>query len=75
MEVSFEDRLTELEKIVEKLENGQMSLDESLGLFETGIRLVKECEQNLKNARQRIEKLVEENNEIRSEKFEMIDLA
>jgi exodeoxyribonuclease VII small subunit len=75
MEMSFEDRLTELEKIVEKLENGHMSLDESLGLFETGIRLVKECEQNLKNAQQRIEKLVEENNEIKSEKFEMLDLT
>ncbi len=62
MEMSFEDRLSELEKIVEKLENGQLSLDESLGLFEKGIKLVKECDTSLKNAQQRVEKLIEENN-------------
>jgi exodeoxyribonuclease VII small subunit len=66
MELSFENRLSELEKIVEKLENGQLSLGESLELFETGIRLVKDCEVHLQNAQQRIEKLVEENNETRS---------
>ncbi len=64
MEMSFEDRLSELEKIVEKLENGQLSLDESLGLFEKGIKLVKECDSNLKNTQQRIEKLIEENDEV-----------
>jgi exodeoxyribonuclease VII small subunit len=75
MELSFENRLSELEKIVEKLENGQLSLGESLELFETGIRLVKDCEVHLQNAQQRIEKLVEENNETRSEKFDLHDLT
>ncbi len=75
MEMSFEDKLQELEKIVEKLENGELSLDESLGLFEKGIKLVRECDTNLKCARQKVEKLIEENNEVRSEPFELQDLT
>ncbi len=61
MEISFEEKLTELEDIVEKLENGQLSLDESLLIFERGIKLVRDCDSMLKNAQQRVEKLIEEN--------------
>ncbi len=75
MEMSFEDKLQELEKIVEKLENGQLSLDESLGLFEKGIKLVRECDTNLKCARQKVKKLIEENNVVKSEPFEVQDLT
>ena len=75
MEMSFEDKLQELEKIVEKLENGQLSLDESLGLFEKGIKLVRECDTNLKCAQQKVEKLIEDNNEVKSGTFEMQDLT
>ncbi|SNQ62497.1 exodeoxyribonuclease VII small subunit [Candidatus Methanoperedens nitratireducens] len=71
MEMSFEESLVELENIVEKLENGQLSLDESLILFDTGIKLVKECDTKLKNAQQQIEKLIEENNCLKSEPFEL----
>ncbi len=71
MEMNFEDKLQELENIVEKLENGQISLDESLGLFEKGIKLARECDTDLKAARQKVEKLIEENNELRREPFEM----
>lgn len=71
MEMSFEESLLELESIVEKLENGQLSLDESLGLFEKGIKLVKECEVKLKSAQQKVERLIEENNELRSEPFDL----
>jgi exodeoxyribonuclease VII small subunit len=70
MEMSFEDKLQELEKIVEKLENGELSLDESLGLFEKGIKLVRECDTNLKCVQQKVKKLIEENNEVKSEPFE-----
>ncbi|MCG2727375.1 MAG: exodeoxyribonuclease VII small subunit, partial [Candidatus Methanoperedenaceae archaeon] len=48
MEISFEESLSELEGIVEKLEKGQLSLDESLMLFEKGIKLVRECNTKLK---------------------------
>ncbi len=71
MEMSFEEALVELEGIVEKLEKGQLSLDESLGLFEKGIKLVKECNMKLKSAQMKVEKLIEENEELRTEPFEV----
>ncbi len=71
MEMSFEESLSELEVIVEKLEKGQLSLDESLVLFEKGIKLVRECNDKLKNAQQKVEKLIEENGELRTEPLEV----
>jgi len=73
MELSFEDSLMELEGIVDKLEKGQLSLDESLMLFENGIKLVRVCNARLKNARQKVEKLIEENGGLRTEVFEVKD--
>lgn len=73
MEMSFEESLAELENIVEKLENGQLSLDESLLLFDKGIKLVRECDTRLKGAQQKIERLIEENNCLVSEPFEPQD--
>jgi exodeoxyribonuclease VII small subunit len=70
MEMSFEEAIAELENIVDKLEKGQLSLDESLLLFEKGIKLVRECNDKLKNARQKVEKLIEENGEMKAEPFE-----
>lgn len=71
MEMSFEESLVELEGIVDKLEKGQLSLDESIGLFETGIKLVRECNTKLKSAQMKVEKLIEENGELKTEKFEV----
>ena len=56
----FEKSLNELEKIVEELQNGDISLDESIKLFEKGIELSKDCRQTLENARQKITSLTEE---------------
>ncbi len=70
MEMSFEESLVELEGIVEKLEKGQLSLDESLMLFEKGIKLVRECNTKLKSAQQKVEQLIEENGALRTEPFE-----
>jgi exodeoxyribonuclease VII small subunit len=71
MEMSFEESLTELEGIADKLEKGQLSLDESLLLFENGIRLVRECNTKLKTARQNVEKLILENGDIKCEPFDL----
>ncbi len=71
MEMSFEESVKELEGIVEKLEKGQLSLDESLMLFEKGIRLVRECNTKIQCAQQKVEQLILENGESRTEKFEM----
>lgn len=73
MEISFEDKLAELETIVEKLEKGQVSLDESLQLFEHGIILSRECNSMLETARQKVEKLIEEDNNLKSEDFALKD--
>ena len=70
MEMNFEEALLELEGIVEKLETGQLSLDESLQLFEKGIKLVKECDKKLKRADLKVGKLIEENGELKSEPME-----
>ena len=66
MEMNFEDKLAELELIVENLEKGQLPLDESLELFEHAIILSRECNNILKNAKQKVEKLIEEDNDLRS---------
>lgn len=55
---TFESSLGELEKIVRKLEGGDLSLDESLKLFEEGIKLSRECEEKLSNAERRVELLM-----------------
>ncbi|WP_129598266.1 exodeoxyribonuclease VII small subunit [Methanohalophilus profundi] len=61
---NFEDSLLELEDIVEKLENGQISLQESMEMFERGIKLAGICNHILQEAEQRIEQLIERNEEI-----------
>jgi exodeoxyribonuclease VII small subunit len=73
MEMNFENKLTELENIVEKLEKGQLSLDESLELFEHGITLSRECNAILKSASQKVEKLIEEGKNLKSADFVLPD--
>lgn len=53
----FEAALAELEKIVDQLEKGAVSLDESIQLYERGEALKKRCDELLKNAEMRIEKI------------------
>lgn len=54
----FERSLAELEAIVEKLEQGDLSLDESLQQFERGVQLTRSCQQALKQAEQKVEILL-----------------
>jgi exodeoxyribonuclease VII small subunit len=60
MEKSFEASLTELEEIVAKLEDGDLPLEQSLALFEKGIKLSRECRDRLTHAERRIEVLMKE---------------
>lgn len=60
MAQTFEASLNELERIVKQLENGDMPLEESLKLFEKGVRLSRECRERLTNAERRIEVLMKE---------------
>ena len=56
--MSFEKKLTRLEEIVQKMEGGEMSLDQSLKLFEEGVKLSKDCNKELNEAEQKVKKLV-----------------
>lgn len=55
----FEKSLDELEKLVRDLEQGELSLEQSLAAFERGVKLTRECQSALKNAEQRVEQLVQ----------------
>ena len=55
---SFETSLQALEEIVHKLEHGDLPLEDSLELFEQGIRLARECQERLSQAERRIEVLL-----------------
>ncbi|MGI8639645.1 MAG: exodeoxyribonuclease VII small subunit [Pyrinomonadaceae bacterium] len=57
---SFEVSLKELEKIVRGLEEGDLSLEESLKLFEDGVKLSRECQERLNQAERRIEVLLKD---------------
>ena len=56
----FEDALSKLEKIVSKLEKGDIPLEESLKLFEEGIRLSRWCNHKLDEAEKRVEILLKD---------------
>lgn len=57
---TFEEQLTALETVVERLERGELSLDESVRLFEEGIKLSNACKKELEAAEGRIQVLVEQ---------------
>ena len=69
-DVKFEDALSSLESIVEKLERGELSLEESLAAFEEGIRLSRMCSKQLDEAEKKIEILIKgEDGNLKTEKF------
>ncbi len=59
---TFESSLSALEKIVSQLEQGDLSLEESLKLFEGGVKLSRECQERLNQAERRIEVLLKDEN-------------
>lgn len=59
----FEKALAELESLVEQLESGDLSLDESLGHFKRGIELTRRCQTVLDQAQQTVEQLMNADDE------------
>ena len=66
---SFEELMSKLEGITEKLENSNLTLDESVTLFEEGMKISKKCNSKLEEAEKKITMLVNENGEIKEENF------
>ena len=62
--VNFELSLQKLEKIIEKLEDGDISLEESVKSFEEGIGLVKECQKQLSQAELKVKKLLDNGDKV-----------
>ena len=60
----FEAALAELEKLVEQMESGNQTLEEALQSFQRGIELTRVCQQGLKDAEQRVEKLLQQNGKL-----------
>jgi exodeoxyribonuclease VII small subunit len=58
---NFETALAELETLVENMEQGDLSLDESLKQFERGVQLTRSCQQALKDAEQKVQILLTKN--------------
>lgn len=67
--IDFEKSLKRLEKIVQELEKGDLSLDEALGKYEEGIGLAKGCSKMLKEAKTRVERLVKKEGTLVTEEF------
>ena len=59
---TFETSLKELERIVRRLEDGDLALEDSLKLFEDGVKLSRECQERLNQAERRIEILLKDEN-------------
>ena len=59
---TFETSLKELERIVRRLEEGDLPLEDSLKLFEDGVKLSRECQERLNQAERRIEVLLKDEN-------------
>jgi exodeoxyribonuclease VII small subunit len=67
--VDFEQSLSTLESLVNRMEQGDMTLEESLQAFESGIALTRECQTRLAAAEQQVNKLIEQQGNIRLEPF------
>ncbi|MBU1331448.1 MAG: exodeoxyribonuclease VII small subunit [Gammaproteobacteria bacterium] len=68
--LDFEQSLTDLQSLVERLENGELSLEESLSAFEQGIRLTRDCQAALAQAEQKVQILLERDGELEEAPFD-----
>ncbi|MBN2398264.1 MAG: exodeoxyribonuclease VII small subunit [Deltaproteobacteria bacterium] len=69
-EKKFEKALEQLEEIVKKMEEGDLSLDESLNIFEEGIKLSRFCTDRLDEAERKVEILLREDDGLKVRPFE-----
>ena len=67
---NFEKALENLEEIVSSMENGELTLEDSLKAFEKGIKLIRECQGALRDAEQKVRVLLNENGDTTKLKVE-----
>lgn len=65
----LEQALEDLEAIVEQLERGEMSLDDSLKAFEQGVKLTRQCQSILATAEQKVQQLIEQDGALQAIPF------
>jgi exodeoxyribonuclease VII small subunit len=65
----FEQSLAELEALVARMDEGELSLEESLKAFEQGVRLTQQCQQALGEAQQRVQVLMQQDGELKTVPF------
>ena len=63
LKMDFEASLQELESIVERMEEGEQTLEQSLKDFERGVALTRKCQQALKQAEQKVQTLLDQSEE------------
>ena len=68
-ELNFEEAMKQLEEIANVLENGNLSLDESVNKFEEGMKLSKKCNDYLDQAEKKITMLINNGDEVQEENF------
>lgn len=68
--LDFEQSLTDLQNLVERLENGELSLEDSLTAFEQGVRLTRDCQTALAQAEQKVQILMERDGELGEAPFD-----
>ena len=68
-EFNFEEALEELERLVSSMEDGELSLEDSMKAFEKGIKLTRECQTALQKAEQKVQILLDESGETETFKF------
>ena len=73
--LDFEQSLTELQTLVERLENGELSLEDSLSAFEQGIRLTRDCQEALTQAEQKVQILLERDGQLQPAPFDADEQA
>ena len=69
-QIDFEASLSQLKNLVEKLENSEFTLEQSLQAFEQGVKLTRQCQQALSAAEQKVQLLIEENGQSEAVPFQ-----
>ena len=69
--IKFEDKVKELEEIINELENGEIDLDDSISKYTKAMKLISECDKELKNIEEKVNYIL--NNDDGLEEFEISD--